>query len=158
VATALHPATPHSIAAVLVGEKPADPERVKGLADAIRKYYGGKYTGRVFASGRVGEYLLWALPADTPPMLFNHVQFFTPQYWNECMALQYSHPGWWEILDRFNPGVVILEPDQGHGALIAHLRADPRWEVVLDESDKPARDSFARLFVAVRKPDSRPGR
>lgn len=150
---ALHPATPESIAAVLKGETPADPDRVKALAGAIRKYYGGRYTGKVFASGRQGEYLLWALPDDVPVMLFNHVQCFAPEYWNECISLQSASPGWWEILDRRGPGVVILEPDQGHKELAAHLRADPRWEVVLDETDKPARDGYARLFVAVRKPE-----
>lgn len=151
VAESLHPGTAYDIAAALKGEAPASRERVERLEKVIREYYGGKFTGRVFASETAGEYLLWALPPDVEVMLFNHIQFFSPDYWTECQTLKFAEPGWWEVLDRFHPGVIVVEVDR-HPRLCAELRKHPDWVVAVDEVDQPARDGFARLFVAVRKP------
>jgi hypothetical protein len=83
-------------------------------------------------------------------MLFNHIQFFSPRYWTECQTLMNAAPGWWEVLDRFRPGVIVLDVDR-HPLLCAELRKHPDWVVAVDEADKPAADGFTRLFVAVRK-------
>ncbi len=151
---ALHPGTPRDVAAALMGETPADPERVKDLVRAIKEWHGGRYTGRVFTSEIQGEYLLWALPPDMPVMMFNHVQLFPASYWNECMTVKAGGPGWWEFLDRYRVGVVVVELDL-NSELCAELRGRSGWAVVIDEANAPARDPYSRLFVAVRKPASR---
>ena len=148
LAAALHPETPYDIAAALSGQPPANPDRVADLLRVVREEYGGRYTGRVFASEIQGEYLLWALPEDAPVLLYNHVQLFPPDRWAEYMTVKVAAPGWWEILDRYRVGIVVVEVDS-HPRLCQELRAHPGWRVVLDES--------ARLFVAVRKPASRAG-
>jgi hypothetical protein len=153
VATALHPETPADVAAALAGRRPANPERVAGLVEVLRAEHGGRYVGRVFTSEILGEYLLWALPADTPVMMYNHAQLFSPAYWAECLGVQTAGPGWWEFLDRYRAGVVVIEVE-GHGPLCEELRTHPAWQVVLDESQTEGRDPGARLFVAVRKPAS----
>jgi hypothetical protein len=150
VGEALHPGTPYDVAAALKGEKPANPDRVAKLVQVLQEQYGGKFTGRVFCSETAGEYLIWALPPETEVMLFNHIQLFSPAYWTECQTLKFAEPGWWEVLDRRHPGVVVVEVDR-HPRLCAELRKHPDWVVAVDESGKPARDGFTRLFVAVRK-------
>lgn len=142
VGTALHRDTPYDVAAVLKGEEPADRDRVKGLIAALGTQPNGKFIGRVFCSERLGEYLIWALPPEIPVMLFNHIQLFTPGYWTDCQTLKAARPGWWEVLDRFGPGIVVVETDL-HPRLCALLRKHPDWLVAVDEADG--------LFVAVRK-------
>lgn len=154
--TALHPGTPADVAAALMGQEPVNPNRVAELVKVIQKQYGGRYTGRVFTSEVQGEYLLWALPADAPVMLYNHAQLFAPDYWTECLTVKAAGPGWWEVLDRYRVGVVVVEHDP-HARLCEELRKHPGWQVVVDEAKAPARDPFSRLFVAVRKPASPAG-
>jgi hypothetical protein len=151
VTESLHRATPYDIAAALKGETPANPDRVAKLVKLLRTYPDGKYTGRVFASETLGEYLLWALPPDTPVMLFNHIQLFTPSYWRECQAVKFAQPGWLEVLEHYQPGVIVVEVDR-HPRLCAELRKHSDWIVALDETNQPNGDQFSRLFVAVRKP------
>lgn len=155
LAESVHRGTPVSIAAALRGEVPPDPERVKNLARAVREWHGGRFAGRVFASEVQGEYLLRALPADAPVLMFNHAQLFTADHWNECIAVKAAAPGWWEILDRHRVGLVVVEAD-GHAKLCEELRSHPGWAVVVDESAAPARDPLARLFVAIRRPTAPP--
>jgi hypothetical protein len=150
VAEALHPGTPYDVAAVLKGQQPANSERVAELAKVIQTELNGQLTGRVFASETQGEYLLWALPAESPVMLFNHIQLFTPAYWTECQKLKFAQPGWSEVLEQFQPTVIVVEVDR-HPRLCAELRQRPDWIVAVDETTKPATDNFTRLFVAVRK-------
>jgi hypothetical protein len=136
------------VAAALTGAPPVNPDRVAGLVKVVREEHGGRYAGRVFCSEVQGEYLLWALPADAPVMMYNHAHLFPPEYWDECLTVKAGGPGWWEVLDRYRAGVVVVEADS-HPRLCDGLRKDPGWRVVVDESSAPAR---ARLFVAVRKP------
>ena len=152
VPVAVHRGTPYDIAAALSGDAPADPDRVKELSRVVKEWHGGRYVGRVFASEIQGEYLLRALPPDAPVLMFNHAQLFPPAYWAECLAVKAGGPGWWEFLDRYRVGVVAVEADF-HPRLCDELRKHPGWAVVVDEAGAPARDRYARLFVAVRKPE-----
>jgi hypothetical protein len=148
---ALARGTPNDIAAALSGQPVVDQDRVAALVQVIREQHGGRYIGRVFSSEIQGEYLLWALPDDTPVMMFNHAQLFPPAYWNECLHVKNGDRDWWEILDRSGAGVVVVERDL-HPELCAELRTAPHWQVVLDEQNIPARDLLSRLFVAVKRP------
>lgn len=156
VEQALHMGTPFDIAAALTGAKPADPARAGELPAVVRDWYGGKFTGRVFSSEAAGEYLLWALPPDAPVLMYNHAQLFPPLHWSECLAVKAGRPGWWEILDRHQVNLVVVETD-GHAALRDEIKDHPGWRVVVDETDVPNRPPLGRLFVAVRKPIAFPG-
>lgn len=154
-AAALHRGTPAAVAAALTGEPGPEPERAAELARLVREWHGGRYAGRVFASEIQGEYLVRSLPPEAPVMMFNHAHAFPADYWTECLLVKAGGPGWWEVLDRYRVGVVVVEAD-GHPALCAELRKSPAWAVALDEAGRPARDPFARLFVAVRRPPPQP--
>lgn len=153
--TSLHRGTPRDIAAALKGETPADPERVKALIEIVRSEYGGKFKGRIFASEIQGEYLLWALPPEAPVMMFNHSQLFGVDYWRECLTVLTASPGWWEILDRRRPDLIVVEADPRPESLCGVLRSHPDWRVALDEANAVGRSPFSRVFVAVRKPNSK---
>jgi hypothetical protein len=155
VQTAVHAGTPVDVAAVLAGRTPQDAKRVERLAAEAARW-GGPYKGRIFTSEVQGEYLLWALPPEAEVMMFTHAQLFTPEYWNECLTVKDGGPGWWEILDRYRVGLIVVETDF-HPNLCAELRKSERWSVVVDEAEGHARDPFTRLFVAVRKPVYRGG-
>jgi len=151
VATALHRGTPYDIAATLNGQPPADSGRVAKLVEAVHELPGGRLTGPIFASESQGEYLLWALPADRPVMMYNHAQLFEPGYWSQCMTVKQAGAGWSAILDRYQAQAVVVEIDY-QPQLCDALRQHPGWGVVVDESDTPGRNADSRLFVALRKP------
>lgn len=148
---AVHRGTPVAVAAALQGETPAEADRVKELTRVVHEWHGGRYTGRVFASEVQGDFLLRALPADTPVMMFNHAQLFPVAYWRDCLNAKAGGPGWWEFLDRYRVGVVVVEVDL-NAKLCTELREHSDWVVVVDERQDRALDPFTRLFVAVRKP------
>ncbi|OWK35246.1 hypothetical protein FRUB_09407 [Fimbriiglobus ruber] len=156
LSASLHRGTPNDIAAVLAGRPAVDETRVVGLARVVKEWYGGRLTGAVFASETQGEYLLWALPPDTPVMMCNHAQAYRPDYWNACLAIKRAAPGWAEALAENRVGVVVVETDF-HPDLCAALRNQREWRVVVDETGVPARDPYARLFVAVRVPQANAG-
>ncbi len=131
--------------------------RTKALAEALAKYPGGRFTGRIFASEVTGDYLVWALPPEWPVFLFTHAHLFPADHWNEGMQVKAGGPGWWEILDRHRVNLVIVEAEL-HPNLIAKIRSDPRWGVVLDEDDSAeVRDPRHRLFIAIREVPLREG-
>ncbi len=154
VQVAVHRGTPVDIAAALAGTPAPDAKRVERLTKAVADWHGGKFTGRVFCSEIQGEYLLRSLP-DTQVMMFNHAQLFPVSYWNDCLLVKAGGGGWWEFLDRYRVGVVVVELDM-HPNLCALLRKQPGWAVVVDEAEVRAPDRYSRLFVAVRKPEGTP--
>ncbi len=131
--------------------------RTKALGDALAKYPDGRFTGRVFASEMAGDYLVWALPSEWPVLLFTHAHLFPAGHWGDGMQVKSGGPGWWELLDRHRVNLVIVETEL-HPALIANLRADPRWKVVLDEDNSTTiPDPRQRLFIAIREVPLREG-
>lgn len=152
----LHRGTPNDVADALAGRTPANPKRVEALVRAVGEDHGGRFVGRVFASETQGDYLLWALPPDSPVLMFNHPPAFDPAFWSNCLAVKGAAPGWQEFLDRHSAAAVVVEIDSSP-ALCARLRAHPGWRVVVDEANTPVGDGRSRLFVALRKPAKKAG-
>jgi hypothetical protein len=73
-------------------------------------------------------------------MVTTHVHLFPPEHWQECLAVKFAQPRWWEILDRWRVNMVLVESDV-HTSLVAKIREDPRWVVVTDQG----------TFLALRK-------
>ena len=148
----LAPGTPWRLAAQLKANPDDKTQLFPELAAALRSSYpDGRFHGAIFASEAQGDYLLWALPADYPVMLYTHVHLFSSRHWQECWTVKSGAGGWWEILDRHGVNLVVVEPDR-HPNLAQALRADPAWQIVLDEaglSSKP--DPMTRQLIALRK-------
>ena len=148
----LAPGTPWRLAAQLTADPDDKTKPFPELAAALRSSYPhGRFHGVIFASESQGDYLLWALPADYPVMLYTHVHLFSPRHWQECWTVKTGAGGWWEILDRHGVNLVIVEPER-HPNLAQALRDDPAWQIVLDEtglSSKP--DPMTRQLIALRK-------
>jgi hypothetical protein len=148
----LAPGTPWRLAAQLKSDPDDKTKPLPELAAALRASYpGGRFHGAIFPSEAQGDYLLWALPADYPVLLYTHVHLFSPRHWQECWTVKTGGGGWWEILDRHGVNLVVVEPER-HPDLAEALRADSAWQIVLDEaglSGKP--NPMTRQLIALRK-------
>src|SRR5262249_31178247 len=144
--------TPWQLAAQL--QQPGDPgtARVPPLTEALRaRGQGDGFRGTIFASETLGDWFLWARPADTTVFVYTHVHLFSADHWAERATVKPGLPGWRDVLARHGIDLVVVEP-QLHPRLRAALYHDPDWQVVLDESGDPHRpDRRGRLFVAIRK-------
>src|SRR5262249_39258611 len=144
----LSAATPWEVARQLTD--PPDPAGgAPALAAALRQDYPeGRFTGRVFATETVGDYLIWALPRDLPLLAYSHGHLFPPEHWQDFLDVENGMPTWREVLALRRINLVIVEPAL-HPRLAALLRSDQEWLVVVDEQDDPAkRDPKTRLLVA----------
>ena len=121
-----------------------------GLRTALREHYpDGQYRGAIFSSETQGDFLIWALPADLPVMMYTHAHVFGPDHWEACRDVKAANPGWREFLARHHANLIVVEPSS-HEELAGELRKDPDWRVVHDGPESPASDR-ARVIVAVRK-------
>ncbi len=128
------------------------PAGLPPLAEALaRGYPGGRFTGTVFASETLGDFLVWDLPPRVPVFIYTHVHLFPAKHWQLCAAIRSAVPGWRAALDAYRVNLAVLEPEFNE-RLCAELRRDPAWLVVLDEAGLRAkRDPRTRLFVALRR-------
>jgi hypothetical protein len=109
-----------------------------------------RFTGCVFASETLGDYLVWALPSQYPVFIYTHVHLFAPANWQACTLIRSASPGWRSMLDRFRINLVLVEPDQ-NPRLCAQLKQDTDWQVLLDETGLATkRDRRNRFFLAMR--------
>ena len=117
------------------------------LRSALREHYpDGRYRGAIFSSETQGDFLIWALPADLPVLMFTHAHVFGPEHWEACRDVKAGNPGWREFLARHRANLIVVEPDT-HGELADQLRKDPEWVVVHDGPESPA-SGKARVIVA----------
>jgi hypothetical protein len=130
---------------------PADESRwMPELRTAIRdRFPDGHYHGSIFASETQGDFLVWALPAEWPVLMFTHAHVFTFDYWEACRDVKAGNPGWREFLAAHRANLVIVETES-HPELTAALRAEAEWQVVHDGPERPASDK-ALVIVAVRR-------
>ena len=149
-ASALYPATPYGVARVLRGEEAGDSGRAQVLSQALKEAGISSLSGPIFCSERLGEYLLWALPADMPVMMYNHAQLFTAEHWSRCLIIKDGGEGWEAILQEYEAAWIVVETHY-HPQLCSLIRQHPHWKVVLDEKDVRELPPDARLFVAVRR-------
>jgi hypothetical protein len=150
-ASAVYPATPSGVARAIRGEDPGDSGRAQSLIAALKAAGLTSPQGPIFCSERLGEYLLWALPADRPVMMFNHAQLFPSEYWSRCLAVKDGEEGWEVILQHYGAVWIVVETHY-HPRLCSLLRQHPDWKVLLDEEGIRELPADARLFVAVKRP------
>jgi hypothetical protein len=129
------------------GAAPTTTRLAEGTPLAVAGYLRNQYQEHpelsrcVFTSETLGDYLLWDLRLDPPVRVscYTHVHLFTPQHWNDCIAVKAGDRRWQAILDRMGAQFLVVEPDQ-HTSLVAQVAASGRWQVV---TSKP-------VFVAKR--------
>jgi hypothetical protein len=146
---AVHPATPVAVAAQLV-----EPEKaiVPGLDAWLRRQPGGRRVGPIFASETLGDYLLWALPPETPPLAYTHAHAVPVDHWQAVLAVKRGEGDWELHLNRWQANVVLVEAEL-HPQLRKQLhRAAERWQILIDEyGDAQKPNPKSRLLLAVRR-------
>ncbi len=136
-------------------ESPADQKTLsdnplaKSLREGLKNYPSQRFRGGIFTAEAMGDYLVWSLPPKAPVMVHSHVHVFPPDYWDDYMEVLFARPGWRYVLDRHGVNLVVCQVEQRQD-LLAQLKEDPDWVVILDQSEQPM-NRWYRLFVALRK-------
>jgi hypothetical protein len=140
------------LTAVLRDPRRRPPTGYEALAKDLQDGYPHQvFTGCIFASETLGDYLIWQLAPEVPVFVYTHAHLFKLAHWRDAMIVRAGAKGWREILDRHWVNLVVVEPSW-NPQLCEQLRHDPLWHVVLDESDVTnKRGPGNRLFVALRK-------
>jgi hypothetical protein len=116
---------------------------------ALAEHYpDGRFRGAIFSTETQGDFLIWALPAEWPVLMFTHAHVFPVDHWEACRHVKAGNPGWREFLARHGTNLIVAEADT-HEELAAELRNDPEWIVVHD--GPPDGGPASRMIVAVRK-------
>jgi hypothetical protein len=148
----LSKATPWQLADQL--RRPGDPAAayLPALNESLSAYGPEqRFRGRIFASETLGDYFLWSLPPETPPVVYTHVHLFSPEHWQRCLIVKVAWPGWEQVLEEFGVNLIVVEADL-HPFLRDAVLSNPAWKVVLNESGSAEKPNLrTRLFVAVRK-------
>jgi hypothetical protein len=96
-----------------------------------------------------GDYLMWALAPDIP-VTYSHIHLFHPDYWEELGIVGQGRPGWWDILDKYQVNLLVVEAEFAEDLRKA-LRNSPEWTIVIDEVGDPRKPNpMTRHLVAVR--------
>jgi hypothetical protein len=121
------------------------------LAQELAQHFpNGRFTGTIFASETLGDYLLWALPNEMPVAMYAHPHLFPRQHWDDFLKAKFGEPGAREFLERHRANLVVVEAELCR-QLAADLRNDPGWTIILDETgDRAKRNPRDRLFIALR--------
>jgi hypothetical protein len=152
--------TPWKLAAQLQASPDApDPELPKLAQELARRFPEGRFAGSIFASETLGDYLVWALPAEKMPVLmYAHPHLFPPAHWRAFLNTKFGRTGWRQFLDDNQVNLVVVEAELSKD-LVTALRADQGWTVILDETgDRAKRNPRDRHFIALRvAPAPKPG-
>jgi hypothetical protein len=148
----LAPATPWQLAQTLQGQPPTA-EWQKQVQARLR---GGRLRGSIFATETMGEYLLWALPANMPVLACTHVHLLPPDHWTNCRVVKWGRPGWQQFLDWNRVELIVVEPEM-HPKLCQALHESEVWQVVVDGTGADPRkgDHRPRQLIALRRPVKR---
>jgi hypothetical protein len=150
MAETLHPATPWQLA-----EQLQDPhaDRLPPLKQGLKAESRDKFTGRIFTSVELGDYLLWALPADQAPLLYGQVQLFPLSHWQACQQVLAAAGDWESALSQMNATMIFVDAEQ-HPELRRQLLLPEHrshWRILLDETgDERKPDPRTRWLLAVR--------
>jgi len=144
--------TPWRLAETL--RTPAGPPeyRIPALDRALHAYYpGGRFRGNIFPNELLGDYLVWALPADDPVLVYSHAHVFSETYWYQCRRAKFGLAGWREFLDAHHVNLVVFPEQRIRDFQTSQLYSDPNWVSVIDERGARSRNSEGRLLIALRK-------
>jgi hypothetical protein len=126
--------------------------RIPALDRALREYYpGGRFRGNIFPNELLGDYLVWALPADYPVLAYSHAHVFSGEYWYQCRAAKFGLWGWREFLDAHRVNLVVFQEEHLRNLQTSLLYNDPDWVSVIDERGDRSRNPEGRLFIALCK-------
>ena len=158
---AVSPGTPWKLARQLLSPKDDKAAYLPELAGILHANYpDGHFTGSVMASPMQGDYLMWAI-APNIPVTYSHIHLFHPDYWAELGAVVQGRAGWWEIIDKYNVNLIVVEADHST-KLIEELGKSPAWKILVNETGKEVRpkqtneetdlilDDKTRQFIAIR--------
>ncbi|NLG70515.1 MAG: hypothetical protein GX495_00530 [Chloroflexi bacterium] len=67
-------------------------------------------SGKLFNSYNYGGYLVWALP-EYPVFVDGRTDLYNDEIISQWLQVVRAEPGWQDVLDRWEIGVVLLEPD-----------------------------------------------
>ena len=152
LANSISPGTPWELARQL--RAPDDPQAqwLPELTGTLRSNYPeGRFTGAVFASETLGDYLTWALAPAVPVTSYSHLHLFPATYWEDSAVIYAAKPGWWDLLRRRHANLVVVEAET-YPLLCQRLREDAGWVVLRDEAGDAHKISpHCRMFIAVRK-------
>jgi hypothetical protein len=144
------PGTPWRLGLELTAEPKDESRWLPALREALREHYPqGRFQGSIFASETQGDFLVWQLPVETPPMMFTHAHVFPVEYWEDCRNVKAGNPGWREFLAKNHTNLVVVEFDS-HAELVAQIRSDSDWLVVHDGPWTAGRNGEV-IVVALRK-------
>jgi hypothetical protein len=120
-----------------------EPSTQPELAAALKTYYSeGKYRGSVFGTEVQGDYLFWALPTETPVVIFTHAQAFEPAHWQQCRKVLDGKASWRDHLDDQRVNLLVLESGR-FPQLEQRVKEDEDWMIL--SSAGPSH------FVALRR-------
>jgi hypothetical protein len=88
--------------------------------------------GNVLNEDGWGGYLITNLP-ERPVFIDSRVDFYGREFLEEYITVVRVRPGWREVLVRYDIAYILMPPDT---QLIAVLRDDPNWRVVVDVDEE----------------------
>lgn len=106
---------------------------LKGYPTESLAYLRDHPGGNLLNEDGWGGYLITNLP-ERPVFIDTRVDFYGREFLEEYITATKIRPGWREVLRRHDISLILLSPDS---QLIAVLRDDPAWRVVVD---KPAEE------------------
>lgn len=150
VEDAVSPGTPWRLARQLKHPEEPDAAWLPELATIMQKNYPDRrFTGSILATPMQGDYLMWALAPDIP-VTYTHIHLFHPDFWQELGIVGSGSPGWWDVLEKYQVNLVIVEADFAPD-LCQELTKSPGWKIVLDETGSPDKPQpLNRQLIAVR--------
>lgn len=116
----------------------------------LNAHYGGAFRGAILATPMQGDYLMWALAPDVP-VTYAHIHLFHPDFWDELGVVGQGQPGWWDILDKYEVNLIVVEAEYCD-RLLAELRKRPgEWKILLDETSTAEKmQPLNRQLIVVR--------
>src|SRR5207244_2982662 len=112
---------------------------------------GGRFRGNIFPNELLGDYLVWALPADYPVLAYSHAHVFSQDFWYQLRAAKFGLTGWREFLDAHRVNLVVFPEERIRNYESRLLYNDPEWVSILDEGGTLSRYPEGRLLIALRK-------
>lgn len=122
----------------------------KDLRAVLTANYGGSFRGAILATPMQGDYLMWALAPEVP-VTYAHIHLFHPDFWDELGVVGQGQPGWWDIVDKYEVNLMVLEAEFCE-RLLAELRKRPtEWKILLDETgSREKMQPLNRQLIVVR--------
>jgi hypothetical protein len=105
------------VATSLPGLQPLNPllsskgnERVEQVLDAVQtRLADHSATGKVFSRFEWGEYLTWAWSPRYQVFMDGRIEIYPDSVWLDYAAITQGHPGWDEILDKYQVDALLLD-------------------------------------------------